>query len=180
MRNPIIFSKEAISLFSQIISKKKKKGKKKNQRFKQNIVPSRKFFIFSLVFNRSTCIVSFIVKWNLLSSLSRGRSGLSITKKKKLKRFLVDTGATGVEIVKFRWSRDILEWIERGGCRRFEVSHEGHPVVVRRKRYCRKMFLVLFDFSWFLFDRNDGLSTCSHRRRFDPESLREKERERER
>lgn len=46
----------------------------------------RKFFIFSLVFNRSTCVVSFIVKWNLLSSLSRGRSGLSITKKKKIKK----------------------------------------------------------------------------------------------
>lgn len=29
MRNPIIFSKEAISLFSQIISKKKKKEKKR-------------------------------------------------------------------------------------------------------------------------------------------------------
>lgn len=83
-------------------------------------------------------------------------------KKKKLKRFLVNTGATGVEIVKFRWSRDILEWIESGGCRRFEVSHKGHPVVARRKRYCRKMFLVVFDFSWFLFERNDGLSTCSH------------------
>lgn len=65
---------------------KKKRRRKKNQRFKQNIVPSRKFFIFSLVFNRSTCVVSFIVKWNLLSSLSRGRSGLSITEKKKEKK----------------------------------------------------------------------------------------------
>lgn len=30
MRNPIIFSKEAISLFSQIISKKKKRKKKES------------------------------------------------------------------------------------------------------------------------------------------------------